>query len=139
MENGTLEHLRTVCLALPETAEVESWGTPTFRVKDRIFAMHAGPDERRGYQRTSVWCKAKPVTQDMLLRAEPERYFAPPYVGPKGWVGIWLDDSTDWEALRGLVHDAYRLTAPKQLLAKLGDEEGGPPKRTPARRSKRSR
>ena len=117
------ERLRELCLALPEAHEVESWGAPTFRVNNKIFAMHAGPDERLGSGRTSAWCKAKPVTQDMILRAEPDRYFAPPYVGPKGWVGVWLDRSTDWDALDGLVRDAYRLTAPKRLIARIDDGE----------------
>lgn len=83
--------------------------------------MYAGPDDQRGYRRPSAWCKAKPITQDMLLRAETDRYFAPPYVGPKGWIGIWFDGSTDWVALAALVRDAYMLTAPKRLLVLMDD------------------
>ncbi len=122
MPTDPIERLRKLCLSLPQAQEVEAWGAPTFRVNNKVFTIHAGPDDQRGYRRTSAWCKAKPLTQDMLLRAEPELYFAPPYVGPKGWVGVWLDRSTDWGALEGLVRDAYRLTAPKRLIARLDDD-----------------
>jgi len=57
-----------------------------------------------------------------MIRAEPNRYYSPPYVGPKGWVGVWLDKSPDWNALEGLVLDAYRLTAPRRLVALLDDD-----------------
>ena len=59
----------------------------------------------------------------MMTRAEPKRYYSPPYVGPKGWVGVWLDvKSVDWDALEGLLLDAYRMTAPKRLIAQLDDD-----------------
>ena len=111
--------MRELCLALPEAHEVEAWGEPTFRVRNKIFAMYASAATHHGGGRTSVWCKAKPVTQDMMIRAEPNRYYSPPYVGPKGWVGVWLDRSPDWATLEGLVQDAYRMTAPKRLVALL--------------------
>jgi hypothetical protein len=119
MQRDPTERLRELCLALPEAHEVEAWGEPTFRVRNKIFAMYASAATHHGGGRTSVWCKAKPVTQDMMIRAEPNRYYSPPYVGPKGWVGVWLDKSPDWAALEGLVQDAYRMTAPKRLVALL--------------------
>ena len=122
MPKDPTERLRDLCLALPEAHEVEAWGEPTFRVRNKIFAMHARADSHHGGGRTAVWCKAKPVTQDMMIRAEPNRYYSPPYVGPKGWVGVWLDKSPDWNALEGLVLDAYRLTAPRKLITLLDDE-----------------
>ena len=121
MPTDQLERLRKLCLALPEAHEVEAWGEPTFRVKNKIFAMHAAAGNHHGAGRESVWCKAKPVTQDLLMRAEPKRYFSPPYVGPKGWVGIWLDAPVDWDSVDGLLEDAYRLTATKKLVALLND------------------
>jgi hypothetical protein len=117
----SVERLRKLCLAMPEAHEVESWGEPTFRVKNKIFAMYAASGNHHGAGREAVWCKAKAMTQDMLMRAEPERYFAPPYVGPKGWVGVWLDRKTDWDALHGLLEDAYRLTAAKKLVARMNE------------------
>ena len=121
MPTDQLERLRKLCLALPEAHEVEAWGEPTFRVNNKIFVMHAASGNHHGAGRESVWCKAKPVTQDLLMRAEPKRYFSPPYVGPKGWVGIWLDGQPDWDAVEGLLEDAYRLTATKKLVARLGE------------------
>jgi hypothetical protein len=122
MQRDPTERLRELCLALPEAHEVETWGEPTFRVRNKIFAMYASAATHHGGGRTSVWCKAKPVTQDMMIRAEPNRYYSPPYVGPKGWVGVWLDKSPDWNALEGLLLDAYRMTAPRRLVAQLDDD-----------------
>lgn len=54
-----------------------------------------------------------------MIRSAPHRFFRPPYVGPSGWVGVWLDGDVDWEELAGLLEDSYRMTAPKRLLAAL--------------------
>lgn len=128
-----LGRLRDICLALPEAHEVEAWGEPTFRVKDKMFAMHARADSHHGGGREGIWCKAKAVTQDMMIRAEPDRYFSPPYMGPKGWVGVWLGWNTDWPTLKDLLRDAYRMTAPKRLLARVdAAEEAAPPRKKTA-------
>jgi hypothetical protein len=114
-----LARLRKVCLALPGAHEVEAWGEPTFRVKNKLFAMHASSDTHHGDGREGVWIKSEHVTQDMLVRAEPKRYFVPPYVGKSGWVGAFIDRGADWEIVADLLRDAYRLTAPKKLVAQL--------------------
>lgn len=119
VKRDPIERLREICLALPDAHEVEAWGEPTFRVRNKIFVMYASAATHHGAGRTSVWCKAKPVTQDMMIRAEPHLYYSPPYVGPKGWVGAWLDELPDWDALNGLIVDAYRMTAPGKLVAQL--------------------
>jgi hypothetical protein len=111
--------LRAICLALPEAAEVEAWGEPTFRVRNKIFAMYADAGNHHGGGRSSVWCAAAHVTQDLLVRSDPDRYFAPPYVGPKGWVGVHLDARPDWPSVADLLQDAYRRIAPKRLAAQL--------------------
>lgn len=121
MHADPLDRLREICLALSEAHEVEAWGEPTFRVKDKMFAMHARADGHHGDGREGVWCKAKAVTQDMMIRAEPNRYFSPPYMGPKGWVGVWLGRNTDWATLEDLLRDAYRMTAPKRLLTRMDE------------------
>jgi predicted DNA-binding protein (MmcQ/YjbR family) len=108
-----LERLRQICLALPEAEERETWGEPTMRVRDKIFAfpredqvtVKADPDERLG------------------LLADP-RFFLPPYVGNKGWVGLRLqgvDEATkpDWTEVAELIVTSYRLIAPKRLSAQL--------------------
>ena len=71
----------------------------------------------------AVWCKAAPGNQALMVRAEPERYFVPPYVGPSGWVGVWLDGNPDWTEVQELMSDSYRLVAPKRLAARLGGDE----------------
>jgi hypothetical protein len=118
MPPSSLDRLRRLCLAFPEALEIETWGAATFRVRNKIFAMHAGADDHQG---KAVWLKAKPGNQDLLVRAEPERYFAPPYVGPRGWIGVRLGRGTDWRALEELLCDAYRLTAPKRLAALMAE------------------
>lgn len=115
-----LTRLRSLCLALPEAHEVEAWGEPTFRVRNKLFAMYAGAD-RHGRGRPAAWVKAAPGNQDLMVRAAPERFFVPPYVGPSGWVGVWLDAEADWGELAELLRDAYRLTAPRRLAAALAD------------------
>ena len=119
MPPSPLARLRKLSLAFPEAHEVEAWGEPTFRVKNKIFAMYAAEGSHHGAGRPGVWIKAKHVTQDGLIRAEPARYFAPPYVGPKGWVGAYLDRGADWDAIAELLLDAYRMTAPAKLLKQL--------------------
>ena len=111
-----LTRLRTLCLALPEAHEVEAWGAPTFRVRGKIFAMYADAGSHHGDGRAGVWCKAGPGNQELMVRAAPDRFFVPPYVGPRGWVGVFLDAGTDWSELRELLRDGWRLTAPKRLV-----------------------
>ena len=111
--------LRKLCLSLPEAHEVEAWGEPTFRVKNKLFAMYADAGNHHGGGRPAVWCKAAPGNQALMVRAAPERYFVPPYVGPSGWIGVWLDKGVDWDDVRDLLRDSWRLTAPKRLLPLL--------------------
>jgi predicted DNA-binding protein (MmcQ/YjbR family) len=118
MAAGPTNHLRRICLALPEAVEKEAWGDPTFRVRDKIFAM-----EKRGDGRVSVWMKAPAGSQEVLVGADPERFFVPPYVGHKGWIGIRLDNRPNWNEVALLVRRSYRLTAPKKLAVLV--EEGG--------------
>jgi hypothetical protein len=119
---SALDRLRALCLALPEAHEVEAWGEPTFRVRNKMFATYAAASTHHGQGRPAAWCKATPFVQDQMLRAEPARYFSPPYVGPKGWVGVFLDGRPDWHALDALLRDAWRLTAPRRLHPLLGDD-----------------
>jgi predicted DNA-binding protein (MmcQ/YjbR family) len=121
------QHLRAICLALPEAAELETWGDATFRVRGKIFAMI-----KRGDGRMSFWCKAPPGSQAILVEADPARFFVPPYVGHKGWVGMRIDDGPDWAEVEHLVRRSYGLTAPKQLAAQVGAITT-PPSRPPPR------
>lgn len=115
MSPGPLARLRKLCLAFPEAHEVEAWGEPTFRVRNKIFAMYAHANTHHGAGRHAVWVKAAAINQGLMVRAAPDRFFVPPYVGPSGWIGVWLDGRVDWTELRDLLADAYRMTAPRRV------------------------
>jgi len=117
MKQRSLSRLQPICLALPEAEERETWGEPTFRVRDKIFCMH-----RTDTGEPALWCKAPPGSQAILVGADPRRFFVPPYVGPKGWVGMRLDGKVDWREVALLVTRSYRMTAPKRLVQKLAAE-----------------
>ena len=116
-----LTRVRNLCLALPEAHEVEAWGAATFRVRKKLFAMYSSPDSQHSGGRPAVWCKAGPGNQQLMVAAAPKRFFVPPYVGPSGWVGVYLDGAVDWAELDELLRDAYRLVAPKRLAALVHD------------------
>lgn len=138
MPSDPLPRLRTLCLALPEAREVEAWGTPTFRVKT-IFAMYAPPGSHHHEGRAGVWIKSAPANQALMVRAAPDRFFVPPYVGPSGWIGVYLDTTrVDWVELAELLRDAWRLSAPKTLVKRVeaGEAEIDAPSARPAAKKK---
>ena len=114
MTTDQLARARRICMALPEAWEQEAWGEPTWRVRKRMFAMFANDHHRDG--RIALWCNAPLGVQQMLVRAEPEKTFVPPYVGVNGWIGIVLDRVDDAE-LRELVVQSYCMVAPRKLQA----------------------
>jgi len=116
---GPLEKVRKACLALPEAHEVEAWGAPTFRVRNKLFAMYAAEGDHHGSGRPGVWIKSTHVNQDLILQSDADRYFKPPYVGPSGWIGVYLDGKPDWSIISEIVRDGYLLTAPKRVAAAL--------------------
>jgi len=110
-----LERLRALCLALPEVTERLSHGEPTWFVR-RTFVSLA---DHHHDDRLAFWCAAPPGAQEELVAAEPERFFRPPYVGGRGWLGVYLDVEVDWAEIAEIVTDAYRCVAPKKLVALL--------------------
>lgn len=116
MASRPLTHLRALCLALPEAEERETWDVPTFRVRGKIFAIASG----RGGG-LAVWLKVPPGAQAVLVGADPARFFAPPYLGPRGWVGMRLAPPPDRAELAALIHRSYRLVPPKRLAARLAE------------------
>ncbi|MPZ95074.1 MAG: MmcQ/YjbR family DNA-binding protein [Propionibacteriales bacterium] len=121
-----LPRLRELCLALPEVTEKLSHGEPTWFVR-KTFVTYADHhhDDRLGF-----WCAAPPGAQGELVAADPDRFFVPPYVGTRGWLGVRLDVPLDWKEIAELVTDAYREVAPKKLVARLdaaGGLAGAPP------------
>jgi hypothetical protein len=111
-----LERLRALCMALPEVTEKVSHGEPTWFVRKSfvMFADHHHDD------RLAFWCAAPPGAQEELVAAEPGRFFRPPYVGGRGWLGVYLDaPDVDWTEIDEIVTDAYRQVAPKRLVTRL--------------------
>ena len=111
----TLNRIRRICLALPETSERPSHGAPTFFVRGkRAFLMVLTNHHDDG--RFAIWCAAPAGMQRMLVEADPERFFVPPYVGHRGWLGVRLDRGVDWDELAGICEDAFAEIAPPKLL-----------------------
>jgi hypothetical protein len=122
MAADPVARLRKLCLALPEVTERPSHGEPTWFVRDKktfvTLADHHHDD------RLSFWCAAVAGEQEALVEARPESFFRPPYVGGRGWLGVYLDVRVDWAEVADLVTDAYRQVAPKTLVALL--DSGNP-------------
>ena len=145
MNGDPLPRLRALCLALPEVTEKVSHGEPTWFVR-KVFVSYA---DHHHDERVAFWCAAPPGAQEALVAARPDRFFRPPYVGGRGWLGVWLDvgrdcgdpdradpdragpdragldradldrADLDWDEIAEIVTDAYRVIAPKKLVAQL--------------------
>ncbi len=116
-----LQRLRVACMALPEVSERLSHGEPTWFVRGKkTFVMSSDHhhDERFGF-----WCAAPPGVQAELVDSEPDRFFRPPYVGHRGWLGVYLDvGDLDWDEIGEIVVEAYRVIAPPTLVARISGD-----------------
>lgn len=111
-----------LCLSFPESEEFISHGSPNFRVrKGKVFATFV--INHHGDGRIALWLPSIAATQDHLVRSEPKYFFVPPYLGPRGWIGVRLDKRLSWRRVAALVQDAFRRVAP----ARLGEKLGQPP------------
>ncbi len=111
-----VERLRAICLALPEASERVSHGGPSWFVREKKqFASL--DDHHHGAEHLAFWCPAPPGAQEALIAADPERFFRPPYVGHRGWVGVRIDRDPDWDEVDELVREAFRQVAPKSVAA----------------------
>ncbi len=106
-----LTKLRKLAASFPETAELETWGHPTFRVREKIFASFGDHDGR-----PTIGCKQSHADQAILV--EDERFFVAPYVGKHGWIGMYIDE-VEWPMVAELVETSYRMIAPKTLVKQL--------------------
>jgi hypothetical protein len=106
--------LREICLALPETTEKISHGEPSWFVGGKMFATL--DDHHHGADHLAVWLAAALGDQEALVKSDPKRFFVPPYVGHRGWVGVRIDGRADWRRVTTVVRDAYVQVAPKRLL-----------------------
>jgi phosphoribosylglycinamide formyltransferase-1 len=114
--------LAKICDGLPETGQRpggEGGRHVAYMVRNKTFAYFT--DDHHGDGRLALICKAPPGEQPALIASGPLQFFVPPYLGHRGWVGLWLDRrDADWEEVVELMTEAYRLTAPKRLVALLG-------------------
>lgn len=113
--------VRSICRSFPEVEERPSHGHPAWfvRGKKQFAAFHA---THHDVLRTHLWCAAPRGAQEALVAAYPERYFRPPYVGHRGWLGLYLDGGIDQHELQGVLTEAYRAVCPPGLLARFDED-----------------
>ena len=110
--------VRAICLALPRVTERPSHGAPAFFVKKQFVVVW--PKGHHDHEFPHLWCAAPHGDQAALIRQDPARFFRPPYVGHRGWIGMRLDGSLDWRQVAEVCEDAYRTVAPARLVAAMG-------------------
>jgi len=113
------EAVREVCLSFPEVEEVVSHGFPDFRVRGKTFASYVV--NHHGDGRVALWLNAPAGSQDHYSKSQPRHFFVPPYVGPRGWLGIHLNKGLSWHRVASLVRQAYEKVAPRALSASIGE------------------
>lgn len=112
------ERLRAICRRLPEVTERVSHGAVTFFVRDKRTLCYL-TDDHHGDGRLALVCPAPPGVQEEVLDSDPERFFRPPYVGHRGWIGLRLDVAPDWQEVAEVVEESYRCVAPVTLVRRL--------------------
>ena len=118
MSDAALPRVRAICLDLPETTERLSHGAPTFFVRDKkSFVMFH--DDHHSDGRLALWCAAPAGVQALQVDGEPHRFFSPPYVGHRGWLGVRLDVEVDWDEVAEICREAFRCVASKTLITEL--------------------
>jgi hypothetical protein len=112
-DGKALERVRALCMALPAAIERPSHGAPAFFIGGkRSFVMFMDNHHHDG--RLALWCAAAAGVQTALVDADPERYFVPPYVGHRGWIGVRLDRGLDWGEVAGVIEDAHEAVGPRR-------------------------
>jgi hypothetical protein len=114
---GLEERIRGICLSLPGVTEKLSHGAPAFFAGKQFLMLWPGGHHDHGFPH--LWCAAPPGVQDDLVTTEPDRFFRPPYVGGRGWIGVRLDGRIDWGEMAIVCEEAFRTVAPKKLIAAL--------------------
>ncbi len=110
VRNDPIERLRRLCLALPDTTERLSHGEPTWFVRDqKVFVTFA--NNHHGDGRIAFWCAAPAGALEAMVDSDPIRFFRPPYVGYRGWLGVRVDVGLDWEEIERIVGDAHAMVA----------------------------
>ena len=112
-----LDRLRRIIEAWPETLEKISHGAPTWWGGRKTFATYHL--DHHGELGPTVWLKSTHEAQAERAEADPDLFFVPPYVGVSGWVGIRLDQATDWAMVTAILEEGYRMVAPRRAIAEL--------------------
>jgi hypothetical protein len=112
--------VRSICGGFPEVTERLSHGSVTFFVRGKRVVCYL-TDDHHGDGRLALTYPAPEGVQEEVVRTEPERFFRPPYVGHRGWVGLRLDIDPDWDEVADVLDEAYRRVAPKTLIRRLDD------------------
>jgi hypothetical protein len=115
-----LERIRALCLDLPGTSEKVSHGMPTFFAGKKVFVNWV--DNHHDDGNIGIWCAASGGVQESLVAEEPDRFFRPPYVGSRGWLGVRVDSTADWNEVAAIIEDAYRCIATPTLLKQLDNQ-----------------
>jgi len=115
--------VRKIALALPEVSERMSHGAPCFFVRNKLPLCYFH-ENHRGDSRISLWCPAAPDVQDAMVRVDPKQFFRPLTSSAghfRDWLGVFLDinNDVDWNEVALILDRAYRMVAPKALVAKL--------------------
>ncbi len=112
-----LDRIRSLCLKLPGTSEKISHGMPTFFAGKKVFVNWVNNHHNDGI--VGIWCAAPAGVQEALIDEEPDRFFRPPYVGVRGWLGVRLEGEVDWDETASIVLDAYQCVATPTLIKQL--------------------
>jgi hypothetical protein len=118
-EREPLQGLREICMSFPQVTERLSHGAPTWFVRDKTVFVTFWEHGHHAEDFPHLWCAAPPGAQEELVETEPHRFFRPPYVGGRGWLGMRLDVDVDWYEMASICEEAYRVVAPKKLIAEL--------------------
>jgi hypothetical protein len=111
------EGIRAICMSLPGVTERLSHGAPAFFAGRQFLTLWL--DGHHDHRFPHMWCAAPTGVQDELVTTEPDRFFRPPYVGGRGWIGVRLDGDIDWEEIMVVCEEAFRTVAPKKLRETL--------------------
>ena len=119
MTRNISDAVREVCLSFPEAEEVTLHSMPNFKVRGKTFATYTINHHGDGH--VALWLQAQPGSQALYTEMEPEHYFVPQYVGPKGWIGVDLNRGLSWDAIASRVREAYEKVAPAELVQVIGN------------------
>jgi hypothetical protein len=117
-EDPRLTRVSKICLALPEATRQDLGSHASFLIRKRPFVYFLNNHHGDGI--VSIACKALPGDNSALVAAQPDRFYLPAYIGPRGWVALRLDVSKpDWQEVSELITGSYCLIAPKRLAASV--------------------